>query len=279
MILKVLLDNNTIIDRYFFGEPGVSYLIETEGKKILLDAGYSDAFIKNAFKMGESLKDIDFLAISHGHVDHTWGINYLISMFSEFRGEMISYKKPVFLAHPDVFNPKIYDDGLDIGFLSDEKIIGRHFDMKLTKEPFWITDKLVFLGEIERSNDFESQKPIGQILSEGNFVPDYVMDDTALAYISDKGLVVISGCSHSGICNIVEQAKKVTGIDKIFDVIGGFHLLSPDDRVLKNTVDYLAEENMEKIHPCHCTDLKSKIAIAARIEVEEVGSGMVLNYE
>lgn len=279
LILKILLDNNTIIDRYFFGEPGVSYLIETEGKKVLFDVGYSDVFIKNAFKMGENLKDIDFLGISHGHVDHTWGINYLISMYSEFKSEMVPYKKPVFLSHPDVFDSKIYDDGLDIGFLSSKDIIERHFTLNLTKEPFWITEKLVFLGEIPRNNKFESQKPIGKVFSNGEFKPDYVIDDTAFAYISKKGIVVITGCSHSGICNIIEYAKHVTGIEKVFDVIGGFHLLDPSEEVLLNTVDYLSNENMDKIHPCHCTDLKSKIAIAKNMEIEEVGSGMVLEYD
>jgi len=279
MILKVLLDNNTLIDRYFFGEPGVSYLIETEGKKVLFDVGYSDAFIKNAFKMGENLRDIDFLGISHGHVDHTWGINYLISMYMEFKGEMMSYKKPIFLSHPEVFNSKMYDDNLDIGFLSSKEILKRHFTLNLTKKPFWISDKLVFLGEIPRKNEFESKNPVGKVLVGDRFEPDYMIDDTAFAYISKKGLVIISGCSHAGICNIIEYSKKVTGIDKIFDVIGGFHLQNPSEHVLSNTVDYLSREGMPKIHPCHCTDLKSKISIAQKLNIEEVGSGMVLEYE
>ena len=78
MKLTVLLDNNTFIDQYYLGEPGVSYFIEVDGKKVLFDVGYSDAFLTNAQKAGIDLADIDFVILSHGHLDHTRGLPYLI---------------------------------------------------------------------------------------------------------------------------------------------------------------------------------------------------------
>ena len=78
MKLTVLVDNNTIIDRYFYGEPGVSYFIEDEDIKALFDVGYSKLFIKNAIKMGLDIKNIDSVVISHGHNDHTGGLFDLI---------------------------------------------------------------------------------------------------------------------------------------------------------------------------------------------------------
>jgi len=66
--LTVLLDNNTFIDRYFLGEPGVSYFIEADGQKVLFDVGYSDAFIRNALKLNINLLDVDIIVLSHGHL-------------------------------------------------------------------------------------------------------------------------------------------------------------------------------------------------------------------
>ena len=83
MKLTVLVDTNTLIDRYFYGEPGISYFIVDEGKRILFDVGYSDAFIRNAQKMNIDLRNTDFLVLSHGHLDHTWGLEPLIKLYTE----------------------------------------------------------------------------------------------------------------------------------------------------------------------------------------------------
>jgi len=83
MKLNVLVDNNTLIDRYFLGEPAVSYFIENNGDRILFDAGYSDIFIKNAIKMGIDLLDLDFIVLSHAHLDHTWGLGHLVQYYAE----------------------------------------------------------------------------------------------------------------------------------------------------------------------------------------------------
>ena len=78
MKLTVLIDNNTLIDRYFFAEPGLSLLIEDHDTRVLFDTGYSDLFIQNAVKMGKDLSHLDYLAISHSHLDHTWGLDPFI---------------------------------------------------------------------------------------------------------------------------------------------------------------------------------------------------------
>lgn len=278
MELTVLVDNNTLIDRYFIGEPGLSFFIKEEDKAILFDAGYSDAFIKNANVMNISLNNLDYVVISHGHMDHTWGLFYLAKFYTEAEIEKIEFKKPNLIAHPWAFYPKIDNHYNEIGTIISVDTLARNFNTRLSKEPIWLTNKLVFLGEIERSNDFENKNSIGKVLCGENPRADFLLDDTAMVYTSDDGLVVITGCSHAGICNIIEYAKKVCSDSRIIDVIGGFHLLEPSTEVMRKTCDYIRKNKVKILHACHCTDLSSKIVLSGTCQIEEVGVGTVLKY-
>jgi 7,8-dihydropterin-6-yl-methyl-4-(beta-D-ribofuranosyl)aminobenzene 5'-phosphate synthase len=279
MKLTVLVDNNTLIDRYFFGEPAVSYLIEDGPIQILFDVGYSGAFITNAQKLNINLLKSDFVVLSHGHIDHTGGLDPLIKLYTEAIIESIPHKKPVLLAHPEVFETKSIGPLSEIGSVISEQKITQHFSPKLTKEPYWITEKIVFLGEIERTNDIENQESIGNIHSDGTTKPDYLLDDTAIAYKGEKGLTIITGCSHSGICNIVEYARKVCKEENIVDIIGGFHLLDPSEAQLSFTLDYFKKLKVREVHACHCVDLSSKIALSNVSNLKEVGVGLSINYQ
>jgi 7,8-dihydropterin-6-yl-methyl-4-(beta-D-ribofuranosyl)aminobenzene 5'-phosphate synthase len=279
MKLTVLVDNNTLIDRYFIGEPGVSYLILEGNKQILFDVGYSDAFIINAQKMKVDLLQTDFIVLSHAHMDHTWGLDPLLKMYTEAKIEAVPFKKPTLVAHPSVFLTKSIDGLNEIGCTISERKLQQHVELKLSKEPVWLTDKLVFLGEIERLIEFEKTKPVGKIHRTTGMEDDFVVDDTALAYKGDRGLVVITGCSHSGICNIIEYAKKVVGEERVSEVIGGFHLMQPSQQQLKGTTEYFKKLGAKEVHACHCVDLGSKIALAKVANLKEVGVGLSLNYE
>jgi 7,8-dihydropterin-6-yl-methyl-4-(beta-D-ribofuranosyl)aminobenzene 5'-phosphate synthase len=278
MKLTVLVDNNTLIDKYLQAEPGVSYLIEIDGKKILFDTGYSSIFIANATKMGISLLDIDFVVLSHAHLDHTWGLQHLIQHYADARFENIPFKRPTLIAHPLIFTPRALQGLGQIGCLISREIAENHFNVLLTREPFQIHPKLTFLGEIERVTAFESQVPIGKIQVQGSEQDDFVMDDSALVFQSAEGLVIITGCAHAGICNTVEYARKVSSENRIFDIIGGFHLLDPPEPQLKGTVAYFKKQHPRAVHACHCTGLESKLALSQVVKIEEVGSGLTLNF-
>lgn len=278
MELTVLVDNNTLIDRYFHGEPGLSFLINDNGKKILFDTGYSDAFLENAFRMGITLLDIDHLALSHGHLDHTWGLDPLIRRYTEARIEGIMHSEPTLTAHPQAFYTKHMEGIGEIGTTLSVEKISEHFRVRLSREPVWLTQDLVFLGEIPRKFDFEGKMSIGKTVSEHGMIDDYLLDDTALAYRTQRGLVIITGCSHSGICNITEYARKICKEDRVIDIIGGLHLLDPSREQLEGTLEYLDRLAPEELHACHCTDLRSKIELAKVANLKEVGVGLKLEY-
>lgn len=279
MRLKVLIDNNTLIDRYFIGEPGVCYHIETDGKKLLFDLGYSNAFIQNATKMGIDLKALDLIVLSHSHLDHTWGMEPLIKFYNEEKMEGRTYKRPVLIAHPDIFVSRTFNGEDEFGMNMDIEKVRRYMEDGMSRNPVWLTDKLVFLGEIPRQNAFEALQSIGQIIVNDVLIEDYSRDDSALCYKSKNGLVIITGCSHSGICNIIEYARQICDEHRIVDVIGGFHLQNPLEHQMEGTVKYFETLGVNAIHACHCTDLKSKVRLAEVVEVVEVGVGLELIFE
>ncbi len=273
MKLTVLVDNNTLIDRYYFSEPAVSYWIEESHKWILFDLGYSSLFIKNARLLNIDLKKARVIVLSHGHFDHTGGLGPYLRL----AGTLTRHIELV--AHPSVFERKVYEGFGDIGIRRTRKELEGRFKLNVSRTPLWLTKNLCFLGEIPRENDFEAKRPLGQVIKDGQRSPDHLWDDSALAYRSPKGIVVITGCSHSGICNILAYAKKVCGMEKVRDVIGGYHLLNAKRELLRKTISYLASCKITNLHPCHCTDLNAKIELGKRLPVQEVGTGLVLNYE
>ena len=274
MRLTVLADNNTLIDNYLLGEPALSFFIETEGIKVLFDAGYSDVFIKNAEKLGIDLHSVNYVVFSHGHNDHTGGIRPLLQLFAASPPKVL----PALVAHPDILLRKECEGEGSIGIDVTGEELSSVFRMYLTDSPCMLTDNLFFLGEIPRRNLLENRSSIGKIVMGKMEADDYILDDSALVFKSRNGLVIITGCSHSGICNIVEAAREVTGERKVVSIIGGFHLMKPEERLMDYTVQYLNSLELETIYPCHCTDLEAKLHLAGSLPVLEVGSGMVLEF-
>jgi len=278
MKLKVLLDNNTFTDRYFQGEPGLSYFVEADGQKLLFDVGYSDAFLNNARKLGVDLCDLDYVVLSHGHLDHTWGMFSLIQHYTERLLEGRAVKRPRLVAHPAVLASRKYGSMPEVGSLLTREKLSGFFDLQLSREPRQLTEHLLFLGEIKRITDFEAREPLGWTIENGQESDDDLRDDTAIVYQCVEGLIIITGCSHSGICNIVEHAKTVCGDQRVMDIIGGFHLLKPSREQLAGTIEYLKAVNPEAVHACHCTDLMSKIELSKSVMLKEVGVGLVLEF-
>lgn len=268
MKLTVLTDNTTRIDAYYLGEPGVSYYIEDGDRRILFDTGYSQVYTLNAMKMRIDLTKVDTVVLSHGHDDHTGGLQYYPKWDNH----------PTMIAHPAVFSPKRDENGRSIGSPMDIADACDRFILRLSDKPIDISEHLTFLGEIPRRNDFENEKAIGERQDDDSWVPDDLPDDSALVYRGKDGLTIITGCSHAGICNIVEYAKEVCHDQRIVGIIGGFHMLEMTDRVAK-TAEYLKKQSPRHLCPCHCTCFHARAAIQAAVPTEEVCVGDVLEIE
>lgn len=266
--LKVLVDNNTYIDQYYCGEPAVSYYIEDEDISLLFDVGYSDLFLRNAAALGVNLENISTIVISHGHDDHTRGLKYYFEQ---------NYKNNIsIIAHPDAFKEKLMGN-LKICCPISQEELKEKCNLILTQDPIKVSKHITFLGEIPQLTNFENRKAIGKKVVGQNLVTDYVMDDTALVYKNENGIYIVTGCSHSGICNIVEYAKIVCKDSRVLGIIGGFHLFEVTEQVNK-TIEYLKQNNVKELYPCHCTSFNVRAEIHKNLPVKEVGVGLEINW-
>jgi 7,8-dihydropterin-6-yl-methyl-4-(beta-D-ribofuranosyl)aminobenzene 5'-phosphate synthase len=258
--LFVLTDN--FAGGKFLAEHGLSYLIEYDNKYLLFDTGHSSVFIQNAQSLGIDLQSkVDTIVLSHGHWDHGDGLKYL--------------QNKKLIAHPDVFKQRFRkNDNSYIGLSINKQQIEAKFRLIAIKEPREINSNIIFLGEIPRLNDFEAQTT--PFIDQNN-QPDFVPDDSALAIISNNRLNIVTGCSHAGICNIIEHAKKVTGFNRIHTVIGGFHLKHNNTQT-KRTIEYFKNQNIENIYPSHCTDLPALSALNTELGAKQVKTGMKINF-
>jgi 7,8-dihydropterin-6-yl-methyl-4-(beta-D-ribofuranosyl)aminobenzene 5'-phosphate synthase len=260
--MKISILTENCAGGHFLAEHGLSYLIEIDEQKILFDTGHSDVFLKNARKMGINITDdVKTVVLSHGHWDHGDGLQYL--------------QNKNLVVHPTAFIRRFRkSDFSPVGLSLTKKEIESRFDLTETTAPLQLTNHLFFLGEIPRKTIFEAQTtPFADDFRNDDFVPD----DSALAAIVDGSLVVISGCSHSGICNIVEHAKKVTGISKVTAVMGGFHLKIQNEQTLE-TIKYLKKNRIEQVYPSHCTELPALAAFFDAFQNRQLKTGMMMEF-
>ena len=255
-----ILTENAASER-FCAEHGLSYYIEHD-VNILFDTGHSDVFLQNAKKLNIDINKVDTVVLSHGHWDHGDGLRY------------ISDKK--LICHPGVFQKRYRKNGDEnIGLKLDRSELNDKFDIITTRKPYPIPKNIIFLGEIPRLNSFESKETTFAL---ENNIDDFIIDDSGLVIKLNDEIIIISGCAHSGICNIIDYAKKVTGIDKIRAVIGGFHL-KYNNQQTKETIKYLKSQDIAEIHPSHCTELAALSAFYEEFNIKQLKSGMTLNFD
>lgn len=258
-------------------EHGLSLLVTvyqgTKGHTILFDTGYSQIGVPhNMALLGIELKKIEAIVLSHAHTDHTGSLHRILE----------GIQGPVNLVvHPGAFLFPRYierDDGKRQRFpriLSREDLARRRVEILESKTPVLMADGGVMVtGEVERTTGFEKGLPGAFLEIEGKMKPDPIHDDQALVLnLKGKGLVVISGCSHSGIVNTIFHAQRLSGLTKVHAVLGGFHLTGPDfEPIIEKTIEALKNLAPEVIVPMHCTGWKAIQRLS-----QEFTSAFVLN--
>ncbi|WDP84298.1 MAG: MBL fold metallo-hydrolase [Desulfobacter sp.] len=265
--ISVLCEDQVVIgfkDRIFKGAHGLSLFIRAE-QNILFDTGPSPIFFDNAALLNLDLNTLDWIALSHGHWDHTDGLACLPGRI----------KKTKLIAHPAVFTDRHKPTGEYNGIGLSREQIETSFDLVLSDRPRQLTPTVYFLGQIPRSNDFESRSTSFFKMENGKQRADFLEDDTALAVKTDQGCVVIAGCAHAGICNICECAKAVTSQDRIHMVLGGFHLLAPGDQ-LDQTLEYFKTHPVDRLLPMHCTGFDALCRFHRELGAEKIATGQTL---
>lgn len=260
MKLSVLTENAA--GGKFLAEHGLSYLIEHDGKKILFDTGHSDVFLKNSTLLGYNIQQsIDQIVLSHGHWDHGDGLQYL--------------KNKTLITHPNSFIKRFRKGAKEnIGLALSKTEIQKKFHLIESIDPYFITKNIIFLGEIPRLNNFESQKTT---FADEQGKDDFVIDDSAIAIVQNNELIIITACSHSGICNIIDYAIRISGIDRVNTIMGGFHLKQNDFQTQK-TIEYLKKLKPDHILPSHCTDLPALTAFYEEFQIQQVKTGQVFQF-
>jgi len=279
MKVTILVDNTALFDRYLIAEHGFSAFIEADGCRVLFDTGYSDAVIRNAHQLGIDLLHLDYIVLSHGHLDHTGGLYHLIRLFLGAVQEGRDHRLPQLIAHPHCFYPRPKPPLPDIGPMLTAEAITRHLLVNLISSPFPLSPNLIVLGEIKRTHSFEVRSPGSRriVMPDGTVTEDHILDDTALACRTKDGLVIITGCAHAGICTTITYARKVTHEERILDIVGGLHLLGKGMQ-LDGTLEFLRTVQPSSLHACHCTSLGAKISLAGVVSLKETGVGLSLVY-
>jgi 7,8-dihydropterin-6-yl-methyl-4-(beta-D-ribofuranosyl)aminobenzene 5'-phosphate synthase len=242
--------------RHVMAEHGFSCLVRVFAGKnehaVLLDFGLSrECLAWNARQLGISLAGIEAAVLSHGHFDHTGGLDTV------FCGEG---RKVPLVVHPEAFLPRRFNvPGRGPVTLPqpDARALGRAGAGILQREgPTTLAGgRLLVTGGIERKVSFETGMPGMEKYEDGAWVADPIRDDQAIViHVRDYGLVILSGCAHAGIVNTVEYAKTITGIDRVHAVLGGFHLTGPAFTPrIRPTIDAMAAIDPAYIVPMHCT--------------------------
>jgi len=224
----------------------LSCIYEEERVSVLFDTGPSDATLLNADAIKARLSEVDVVALSHGHYDHTGGL--LASL------KRIGKSVPV-VADPEAFEVKLaYKPALTyIGspFKPShiEEAGGR---LILTVKPLNLADHLILTGRIPRGVDEPSVQGLFKI-KDGELVNDEVVDDRAVVVDLGGKALVVAGCAHAGVLNVVDEALRLTKASSVALLAGGFHLFNAPKKRVERVARELRRMNVEKVAPCHCT--------------------------
>jgi 7,8-dihydropterin-6-yl-methyl-4-(beta-D-ribofuranosyl)aminobenzene 5'-phosphate synthase len=274
LTVTILVDNRSH-NSSLLSEHGLALWIEMDDHKILFDTGRSDMVLYNAGLLGIDLSTAESLVISHGHYDHSGGIADIIKINPSIN----------IYCHPGIFLSRYsrQPDGAmkSIG-ISDNVSDSLH---RIESSIKWVSKPLVkfggdfgITGSIPRRTDFENTGGDFFLDQQGD-IPDPIEDDMSIWFRTAKGLVIITGCCHSGIINTINRIFEISGERNLHAVIGGFHLKNASSQSLECTFNALQSISSCKFIACHCTGENSVRYLQSKTDLSVVNGGAGMVFE
>jgi 7,8-dihydropterin-6-yl-methyl-4-(beta-D-ribofuranosyl)aminobenzene 5'-phosphate synthase len=257
--LTILCENSVGIPFGGIGEHGFACYIETEKGTYLFDTGQGLGITQNASVLQKDLSKIDNIMISHGHYDHTGGLPAVLQR----RGPVDVF------GHPDMFVDRFWGEAQRFIGIPYRRTylesLGAHF--KLGREMIEVGPSVYLTGEIPRQTSFETGDPqmTAYTAAGEKQQPDPLLDDLSLVIDSDKGVIIVLGCAHAGMVNIIRYVLKELNRDRIYAILGGTHLGFSSDEQFSETMKALDQYQIELLGVSHCTGLEKSAQIYARM--------------
>lgn len=249
-----------LTDNYVFGrtealaEHGISIFLETDKGNFLFDTGRGMTIVHNAGLLHKDLTKINKIVLSHAHLDHTGGLPAVLRILPQEQTDVY--------AHPDIFayryreingNKRYGGIPFTRGHLEQ---MGANFI--LAKDYVEIEKGISVTGEIPRITTFEGGDFQGRwIVRDDGEIPDIIPDDLSIVITTKRGLVLVLGCAHAGIVNIINYVIEKSGIDKFFAIIGGTHIGFSGETQLQESIQALKKYNIDHFIPSHCSGLEA----------------------
>ncbi|WP_321365584.1 MBL fold metallo-hydrolase [uncultured Desulfuromusa sp.] len=259
--LTILCENS--VDKVspygLLGEHGFSCHLQTPAGNFLFDTGGGMTIMNNAKLMGVDFEKLQGILFSHGHFDHTGGLKQVL----EITGKIPIYAHPdLFSAHYSKNSGKMHNIGVPWPQSTLEELGA---DFVFSSAPYEVSPNLLLSGEVPRVSKIETGDPnLLSLSGSGEEFSDPLNDDLSLFIRTEKGLVILLGCAHAGLLNIIDHAIQVTGQKKIHMVLGGTHLKFCSDEQMTATLNRLEELDVDLIGASHCTGLRGARMLAER---------------